>query len=99
MNDEKIPPIHPGETLLGEFLEPMGIGVNQFAKSLNVVESLIEEIINGKKIDNGGCRPAIGKIFWYVPSILDGIAESLRYGDCRRQVEGSSEREVELYAV
>ena len=31
MSEEKIPPIHPGEVLLEEFLRPMGLSQNQVA--------------------------------------------------------------------
>ena len=32
----KLPPIHPGEVLLEEFLEPMGISQYRLAKDINV---------------------------------------------------------------
>lgn len=41
LREEKIPPIHPGETLWGEFLEPMGISLGRFAESLTDIEQLI----------------------------------------------------------
>jgi plasmid maintenance system antidote protein VapI len=31
MSTEKMKPIHPGETLLEEFLKPMGLSQNQLA--------------------------------------------------------------------
>lgn len=32
----KIPPVHPGEILYEEFLEPLGISQNQLGKDLGV---------------------------------------------------------------
>ena len=43
------PPTHPGEMLLTEFLEPMGLTQKQLADSLGVPYQRINEIVNGKR--------------------------------------------------
>jgi antitoxin HigA-1 len=45
----KLPPIHPGEILLEEFLEPMGISQYRLAKDINVPPRRINEIVLGKR--------------------------------------------------
>lgn len=42
-------PFHPGEILLEEFLEPMGISQRQFAIKLNWSPRKLNEIIKGKR--------------------------------------------------
>jgi antitoxin HigA-1 len=49
MSDEKLPPIHPGEILLEEFLEPMGISQYRMAKDIGVPPRRINEIVHGKR--------------------------------------------------
>ena len=49
MNEGKLPPIHPGEILLEEFLEPMGISQYRLAKDISVPPRRINEIVNGKR--------------------------------------------------
>lgn len=49
MTGQKLAPIHPGELLLEEFLEPMGISQYRLAKSLQVPPRRINEIIQGKR--------------------------------------------------
>ncbi len=49
MNDERIPPMHPGEVLLEEFLKPMNISQYQLAKALHVYPRKINEIVHGKR--------------------------------------------------
>jgi addiction module HigA family antidote len=49
MKTRKLPPIHPGEILLEEFLEPMGISQYRLAKSLSVPARRINEIVLGKR--------------------------------------------------
>ncbi len=42
----KMPPIHPGEILLADFLEPMGISQYKLAKAMNVPPRRINEIVH-----------------------------------------------------
>ncbi len=47
MTPQKHPPIHPGEILLEEFLEPMGISQYRLAKDVSVSPRRINEIVHG----------------------------------------------------
>ncbi len=42
-------PINPGEILRKDFLEPMGISINQLSRDLLVPLNRISEIVNGKR--------------------------------------------------
>ncbi|MEN8377048.1 MAG: HigA family addiction module antitoxin [Gemmatimonadota bacterium] len=42
-------PIHPGEVLFEEFLEPMGISQYRLAKDISVPPRRINEIVHGKR--------------------------------------------------
>ena len=43
------PPIHPGELLLEEFLEPMELSQYRLAKDISVPARRINEIVHGKR--------------------------------------------------
>ena len=45
----KLPPIHPGEILLEDFLKPMGITQYRLAKEIGVAQGRIGEIVAGKR--------------------------------------------------
>jgi len=45
----KLPPVHPGEVLLEEFLKPMGLSQYQLAKDISVPPRRINEIVLGKR--------------------------------------------------
>lgn len=45
----KLPPIHPGEILLEEFLRPMGISQYRLAKSISVPPRRINELVHGNR--------------------------------------------------
>ena len=44
-----MPPVHPGEILLTEFLEPLGISQYQLARSIDVPARRINEIVHGDR--------------------------------------------------
>jgi antitoxin HigA-1 len=49
MTSRNLDPIHPGEVLLHEFLEPMDLSQNQLARHLGVPPRRINEIVLGKR--------------------------------------------------
>lgn len=49
MNEKRIPPIHPGEILKEEFLEPMKITQYRLAKDIKVAALRINQIIHCKR--------------------------------------------------
>ena len=50
MADKKImPPVHPGELLREEFLEPMGITAYQLAKDIGVPAPRVYDIVTEKR--------------------------------------------------
>lgn len=44
-----MPPIHPGEVLLCEYLEPLGITQHRLALAIRVPPRRIKEIVHGKR--------------------------------------------------
>lgn len=50
MNEERVSaPVHPGEVLVQEWLEPLGMNANQLAKALAVDRQNVYEIVGGKR--------------------------------------------------
>jgi addiction module HigA family antidote len=49
MRSRKLPPVHPGEILLEEFLKPMGISQYRLAKDVSVPPRRINEIVHGTR--------------------------------------------------
>ena len=49
MATKTLAPIHPGEVLLEEFLEPMGISQYRLANDISVSPRRINEIVHGKR--------------------------------------------------
>jgi addiction module HigA family antidote len=49
MATKKISPVHPGEILFKEFLEPLDISQYRIAKDISVPPRRINEIVHGKR--------------------------------------------------
>lgn len=49
MTTTKMTPVHPGEILQEEFLEPMGLSQYRVAKEISVPPRRINEIVHGKR--------------------------------------------------
>ena len=49
MNMKKLPPIHPGEVLLEDFMKPLGLSQYRVAKDIGVPPLRINQIVHGKR--------------------------------------------------
>ena len=45
----RIPPSHPGETIKEDYLEPLGMSVNQLAKELGITAARINDVVRGRR--------------------------------------------------
>jgi antitoxin HigA-1 len=63
MKNNKLPPIHPGEILMEEFLEPMGISQYKLAKNISVPPRRINEIVHGKRSITADTALRFGRFF------------------------------------
>jgi addiction module HigA family antidote len=67
MTDRDFLPIHPGEILLHEFLEPMGISQYRLAKDISVPQRRIGEIVQGKRAVSADTALRLGRFFGMEP--------------------------------
>jgi len=67
MKNKKLPPIHPGEILMEEFLKPMGISQYRLAKDISVPPRRINEIVHGKRSISADTALRLGRFFGISP--------------------------------
>ena len=63
MSKRELDPIHPGEILLEEFLNPMEITQYRLAKDINVDPRRINEIVHGTRAISADTALRLGKYF------------------------------------
>ena len=49
LNEERLPPVHPGEVLLEDFMKPMGLSQYRLAQDIGVPALRISQIVHGKR--------------------------------------------------
>lgn len=67
MSKRELPPIHPGEILIEEFLEPMEISQYRLAKDISVDPRRINEIVHGKRSITADTAFRLGRYFGMSP--------------------------------
>ena len=67
MTKRDFPPVHPGEILLTEFLEPMGLTQYRLAKDIGVAPRRINEIVHGKRSITADTALRLGRFFGMSP--------------------------------
>jgi len=67
MKNKRLPPIHPGEILIEEFLKPMGISQYRLAKHISVPPRRINEIVHCKRSITADTALRLGRFFEIAP--------------------------------
>jgi len=64
---QKLPPIHPGEILLEDYMEPLGLSAHRLAMNLHVPATRIAEIIHGRRAITADSAVRLGRYFKTTP--------------------------------
>src|SRR3990172_3047206 len=59
----RLAPVHPGEVLLKDFIEPMGLTRYKVAKAINVQQRRIDEICAGKRAITADTALRLARLF------------------------------------
>jgi len=97
MASKKISPIHPGEILLEEFLNPMGISQNRLALDIGVPARRINEIVLGKRRITADTALRLGKYFGMTPQFWLGLQMDYDLDVAEDKLEKRLDREVHVY--
>jgi addiction module HigA family antidote len=73
MKKRVLTPVHPGEVLQKEFLEPMGISQNKLAMALHVPARRINEIVLGKRGITADTALRLARYFRMSPQFWLGL--------------------------
>ena len=71
--EEKLQPVHPGEVLLEEFLQPLALSQNQLALAIRVPARRINEIIHGKRRITADTALRLARYFKMSPQFWLGL--------------------------
>ncbi|MGE5293187.1 MAG: HigA family addiction module antitoxin [Solirubrobacterales bacterium] len=88
-------PVHPGEILQKEFLEPMGISQNKLAMALHVPARRINEIVLGKRGVTADTALRLARYFGVSPQFWMGLQMDYELDVAEDAAEERIRREVE----
>ncbi|MBI3351094.1 MAG: HigA family addiction module antidote protein [Nitrospirae bacterium] len=98
MHKKKMPPIHPGEILLEEFLIPMEITQYRLAKDISVSARRINEIIHGKRVITDTAL-RLGRYFGLSPEFWMNLQIHYELEVEKERLAGKLNNEVRVYAA
>ena len=99
MNNEKIPPIHPGDILKEEFLDEMGITQYKLSKEISVPPRRINEIIHGKRSITANTALRLGRYFGISPQFWINLQAHYDLEVELDKLGPKLEKEVKYFAV
>ncbi len=98
-NEKLLSPIHPGEILLEEFLEPMGISQYRLAKDISVPAIRISEIVRGKRAITPDTALRLARYFGLSERFWGNLQARYDIEVEKDKLQNRLEQEVLVYAV
>jgi addiction module HigA family antidote len=92
---KELQPVHPGEILQKEFLEPMGISQNKLAIALHVPARRINEIVLGKRSVTADTALRLARYFGMSPQFWLGLQMDYELDVAEDAVEERIEKEIQ----
>ena len=99
MARKQLTPIPPGEILLEEFMQPLGVSINGLARDIDVPPNRISEIVNGRRAITADTALRLGKYFGVAPEIWLGLQADYDIRKARRTTWPQIERKIRARVV
>jgi antitoxin HigA-1 len=97
--EERLPPIHPGEILLEEFLKPLEISQYRLAKDINVPARRINEIVLGKRAISPDTALRLSRYFGMSERFWINLQTRYDLEKEKDKLQDRLEKEVLVYAA
>lgn len=97
MAPKRLPPVHPGEVLLEEFLEPLGLSQYRLAKSISVPPRRINEIVHGTRAVTADTALRLARFFGTTDRFWLNLQAAYDLDVERDRLGDRLEREVAVY--
>jgi addiction module HigA family antidote len=95
----KLPPIHPGEILLEEFLKPMNISQYRLAKDIGVSPRRINEIVHGIRAITANTALRLSRYFSLTERFWINLQTRYDIEMEKDSLQDRLDKEVVIYAV
>jgi len=96
---KKLDPIHPGEVLLADFLEPLGISQYRLAHGISVPPRRINEIVHGVRAVSADTALRLARFFGTSEEFWLNLQARYELEVERDRLGGRLKSEVEIFAA
>ena len=98
MKKRDFPPIHPGEILVKEFLEPLKISQYRLAKDIGVTPRRINEIVHGRRAVSADTALRLSQFFGMEAQFWMNLQSRYDMEVTRDQVQDKIKKEVRPFS-
>lgn len=96
MTENRLPPVHPGEVLLEEFLKPLGLSQNRLGLNIGVHPGRINEIVLHKRRVTAETALRLARYFGTSPQFWLGLQSDYDLDVAADDLGERLEREVQV---
>jgi addiction module HigA family antidote len=93
---DRLPPIHPGEVLLEDFMRPLGLTQYRVAKDIGVSPLRISQIVHGKRSITADTALRLARYFGTSPTVWLRLQARYDLEVAEAKMAGRIEREVKV---
>ena len=90
----RLAPVHPGEILLEDFIEPLGLTRYRVAKAIGVPQRRIDEICSGKRAMTAATALRLGRFFSVEPQLWMNLQAQYDLEIAERELAKASNLEI-----
>src|SRR4030043_429144 len=94
---KKLAPVHPGEILLEEFMQPLGLSQTRLGRDLGVSPRRINEIVHGKRSITADTALRLSRFFGTSPEFWLGLQADYDLDVARDRLADKINRDVPSY--
>ncbi len=99
VNGAKLRPVHPGEILRNDFLEPLDISVYALAKAIHVPRSRANDVVLERRGISADTAIRLARFLRTTPEFWINLQSRYDLDVAREQSHGKIEREIAPYAA
>lgn len=90
----RLAPVHPGEVLLKDFIEPSGLTRYRVAKAIRVPQRRVDEVCLGKRSISADTAIRLGRLFGVEPQMWMTLQAQYDLEIAERAIDESSGSEI-----
>ena len=89
---ENLPNIHPGEVLREEYLHPLGLSAYRLAKELEIPQTRVSAILNGRRAVSADTAARLARYFRTTPQFWLNLQADYDLEEVSRAKQGELDR-------